>query len=1698
MAIEQYQQEAAAPPPDRSETPDIPLLDRSETPDITQEISPSAYERIDALTRRGLDAVQRPVDVGHTSCEEQEPPSFRSPLGHSTPISFRGDVSPDLITPGTMGSAAMRELEQIESRTVNPPSRTLNEMSEDWLFTQTPSTPVPFALPDGLSKRADDSQDFWVGETTDREVCDNQPEQSDLSDEEESEYEAYEAIRNDMKLHPCIDAGEDIFLASGKPPTPPAKALLASFKPMAARSHLEEVIIESHPIRKGDMELGVRGQFLKLGLPDEIAETYMSSGISGLYPWQAECLNRHRVVSKNSNFIYTAPTSAGKTMVAELLLLKKVLTGKKAIFVVPYVAIAVEKANSLVYKLIKEQELDTLGVMVVDELHQIGEGHRGYLLEQLINKVKFCKNDEIQIIGMSATIPSIERLAKWLDDAEVYESAFRPVPLVEYMCVGNEVRDVAKDEVREPRLDSKRNTLVQLVEEVVLLGKSVLVFCGSQDNCRKRAKQLAAEVKGPVDARTRDQREESLLELRKTMGGLDADLEYTVRAGIAFHHGGLTTEEREILEDAFRAGVINTLVATSTLASGVNLPARRVIIADLTMGVNPLSALEYRQMRGRAGRKGQDTLGESIVMCSDTHLEKTRAANMMCETVTTTASWVDGPRGIKRAVLELIASGSARTRADLRRYAQGTVLNALSNDGGLRLNPDVNQALNELGQEQFIQVIRSNDAIAGSDVVNRETFDPVDTGMDDVAFAATHLGRATASSNLAPDDAAILYNDLRTGRRNLVLEGELHVVYHVTPPFIQDKINVQKPEQRQRLLQCWGRDWESDNLVSLVGRAVGITEKTYEFLKYNQAISERTVAGKQQLRILKRFYLALILHDLILEKPFSYVSKVYDVGRATLQQLQTLAATFAGMVKIFCVELNWHPMARLVADFSDRLSFGVHDELLQLVKIPLMTGKRARSLWNAGYTTVASIACCTVDEILSVFEKEKPFIKDNSDDPEILYKQQMEYRELQQITEAALSMVTEAELTAARGNQIAAARGKVAASPARISPPARRGLNGKGSATKSGSSTDQRRQFQGNFQKAAYGTGTLNRCSFPIAPDKTPCPPPRALRPSALMSPASKANLFDGESCADDYVIVTENARIFEVFIRDWEASAACVLHPLMKSNAWGVQLMGVAVCMRGDEVFYIDLTRISDKQMGDIKRILSRTDMVVTCFDTKRFVRSLYVNGIHPRGAFEDPKVAAWCLDPERKRVDLVHLMKEFFPMESKDRSGTDIQRCAGEVLQVKQLMAKLGTRLEREGMLEHFARIEMPVQVLLAEMEFHGVGFHHPEFHAYRKLFLESMKDLERQAAEAAGEAFSLTSPEHVAAILYDKLKLLSEDSKPKTSKPGEKGAEESKPRRSTKKGVLMKVVGKHPLPGIIMEHRRLAKLFSTHLVPLSAAAKASDEHGMKRIHCSYTTHTATGRVNTHDPNLQNIPHPRNVTAAGLDINSANLRNAFRAAPGTVLLAADYCQLELRLFAQYSFDEKLLEILNKKDSDIFRLMALYMTDKADIRQVTHEERQKAKGVCYGVLYGQSIKSVAEDLETSVEAAEKFVTKFNSLFPKIDTFKNKITTNCAKTAAVTTLLGRKRYLPAIKSKSMSEKGRAERQAINTTIQGSAADLVKTVMLKVSEAFKDRWGHEDDSLRRPRIVLQVHDELVFEVPLGKEDDVMVSENVPCL
>ncbi|KAL6041121.1 DNA polymerase I, variant 2 [Balamuthia mandrillaris] len=511
----------------------------------------------------------------------------------------------------------------------------------------------------------------------------------------------------------------------------------------------------------------------------------------------------------------------------------------------------------------------------------------------------------------------------------------------------------------------------------------------------------------------------------------------------------------------------------------------------------------------------------------------------------------------------------------------------------------------------------------------------------------------------------------------------------------------------------------------------------------------------------------------------------------------------------------------------------------------------------------------------------------------------------------------------------------------------------------------------------------------------------------------------------------------------------------------------------------------------------------------------------------FVDPKVGGWLFDPELQSYDFESLLSYFVVRDAADPTArrkkvvaqgelalvsdsldqeaaplskgnnsassspassssgdNNLQLLFKDMLQCFVLLANLKLRLKNAQLWDILMAQEMPVACICAKMELQGIGFDSKGISKYQQQLRERMKQLEKDVVQVLGHGLLLSSPKQVSHALFNELKL--------TVPASHKRKRSESPTQSTSEDVLVKLKDQHPLPGIVLEFRHLQKLIGTYIVSFGRKAVPDpNDSQLSRIYATWqTVNTATGRLSCTDPNLQALPREgiSIPVSKGATMQSSvyiNVRDAFCSSAGYVFLKADYSQMEMRILAYMSRDEQLMRFF-AEGKDIHRLIAGQMFGKP-AEEVDPSEREKAKCIVYGILYGMGPHSLAAILKTDPKEAKNFTNTFLEKFPSVAQFFEQVIEKARAEGSVRTLFNRRRLFPNIESANFESANKSERQAVNTMIQGTAADIVKRAMIAVEEALEDKEQTEARSSSTAErtsianLVLNIHDELVYEV-----------------
>ena len=450
-------------------------------------------------------------------------------------------------------------------------------------------------------------------------------------------------------------------------------------------------------------------------------------------------------------------------------------------------------------------------------------------------------------------------------------------------------------------------------------------------------------------------------------------------------------------------------------------------------------------------------------------------------------------------------------------------------------------------------------------------------------------------------------------------------------------------------------------------------------------------------------------------------------------------------------------------------------------------------------------------------------------------------------------------------------------------------------------------------------------------------------------------------------------------------------------------------------------------------------------------------------QGVTFDTAVAAYLVDPSRRDYDLSELCFDFLGMTfteaiKEQQLSFDEEPSANTSVLAEQasalpaLMTYLGDRMKEEGSLELFSTIEMPLVEVLAAMQRYGILVERERLLEFGTMLKGQIDALTEDIYALAEEEFNINSPKQLGEILYNKLGLTS--------------SKKTKTGYSTNAAALEKLLGKHPIIEKILEYRHLTKLNSTYVDGLKDVI-AKD----KRIHSNFhQTVTVTGRISSSEPNLQNIPIR---TPLGRE-----MRKMFVAPSGHILLDADYSQIELRVLAHIAGDKTMIDAFSA-GIDIHTGTAAKIFGIAP-QDVTPDQRTAAKAVNFGLIYGKGDFSLAQDLGISIKAAKAYIEDYLGSFPKVRDYMKNVVEEAKKKGYVTTLFGRRRALPELAASNFQLRAFGERAALNTPIQGTAADIIKLAMVRVFNRL------EKEGLRA-RLILQVHDELIVEAPLDEAE-----------
>ena len=568
---------------------------------------------------------------------------------------------------------------------------------------------------------------------------------------------------------------------------------------------------------------------------------------------------------------------------------------------------------------------------------------------------------------------------------------------------------------------------------------------------------------------------------------------------------------------------------------------------------------------------------------------------------------------------------------------------------------------------------------------------------------------------------------------------------------------------------------------------------------------------------------------------------------------------------------------------------------------------------------------------------------------------------------------------------------------------------------------------------------------------------------------AKKTSHLDEKSVPHTYKLA-DNEEEMRAICKKFLSEKSFVLDTeTTSSSAIEAELVGMSFSIAPHQAWYVPVPENEDeaKKIVDIFRPVfedSKIEKVGQNIKYDMMVLSRY--GITLNGPLFDTMIAHYLLQPELKHnmdymaetllgyrtIPITQLIGEKGRGERTMRQVPieEVVPYACEDADITlQLKEKLAPMLKEKDVEELFYKIEMPLVSVLAQMEQNGVRLDTQSLDETSQNFNKRLNELEARIYELAGEHFNIASPKQVGDILFEKLKIAEKAKKTRTG------------QYVTSEEVLQQLRHRHPIVDAILEHRTLKKLLGTYVDALPKLVNSRTQH----IHTSFNqTVTATGRLSSSDPNLQNIP------IRGED--GKEIRRAFVPEEGSLFFSADYSQIELRIMAHLSQDPHMLEAF-RKGYDIHAATAARIFKKA-IDEVTRDERTKAKRANFGIIYGITVFGLAERLDIERSEAKALIEGYFEMFPRVYEYMEHVKAEAREKGYVETLFHRRRYLPDINSHNANVRGYAERNAINAPIQGSAADIIKQAMIRIHQRFRQ------ENIQS-KMILQVHDELNFTV-----------------
>ena len=629
-------------------------------------------------------------------------------------------------------------------------------------------------------------------------------------------------------------------------------------------------------------------------------------------------------------------------------------------------------------------------------------------------------------------------------------------------------------------------------------------------------------------------------------------------------------------------------------------------------------------------------------------------------------------------------------------------------------------------------------------------------------------------------------------------------------------------------------------------------------------------------------------------------------------------------------------------------------------------------------------------------------------------------------------------------------------------------------APSSATSKKNKRQDEILFSGDLFGGTPVSSSNPKSDPEK------EAVNPSTGSGDLFFSNLSDLSTTPHNYQLVDSEEEMDYLSAKILTSSFVCLDTETTSVEEMSAKLVGLSFSIQEGEAFYVPVPPHewegesfdrALKVVNKFKAIYESNTIQKIGQNIKYDMMVLANYDINLRGSMFDTMIAHYLISPELRhgmdymaevymKYRTIHIdsligtgkkqrsMSELSPKEVYEYAAED----ADVTLKLKNILER---ELHEKGLWQLFTEVEMPLVPVLARMERNGVRIDRESLAETSRTFTERMNSIEQEIREVAGQALNISSPKQIGELLFDILKI---DSKPKKTKSGQYVTDEA---------TLLSLKSKHPVVEKILDYRGYKKLLSTYIDALPKLVNPRTGH----IHTSYNQAvTATGRLSSSNPNLQNIPIR--------DENGKEVRKAFIPDEGELFFSADYSQIELRLMAHLSQDRNMLDDF-LSGHDIHRATAAKIF-KVGIDDVTSDMRRKAKTANFGIIYGISAFGLAERMDVSRSEARQLIDDYFATYPGVKAYMDKSIEMARQNGYTETLMGRRCQLPDINSRNAVVRGYAERNAINSPIQGTAADIIKLAMIRIDHRMQQEG-------LRSKMILQVHDELNFSVVPEERD-----------